>query len=1717
MVGHGGTTALATALLSRRPVLALDSTVLCASKMTRRRPPPRRLLVVLPIVLLGWLARAQGYNGGAWTPLRVYVHTPGAIEDYSRSCYPSSSSFVSLGSPEGCGVGCQHISSVNSVSSEYVYEGLATSVNLVGKPSEAELSSTSLLGQSLSYSWAPLQPNAGAEHFEFEVGQETVVAKLEVFQGHNPGAVTGVEAFDVDRAAWVEIWSAATDPAGSSKVDGRVLTVYAQVRAGRVVASRFKVTLDTSAVVGYNTIDGVRVHGLGRDGKALSDHSPLCSSGTKMSDCYYECKAEDEAGEAAVAANFNVVRASVGWLETALKVRSVDAPHSGSKTEVEDFEALDTSQMCQGLPIVEATKGMEDHHADVAVVVTHRPSFTGAIEARSCSRFTDTSSLQRPAVIHLNLVPGFARGATITGASELLAGQVGAQDSHLAVVDTVTHYLYRALGWDAYFRNDFMGYNRANVTTEKQQAGTTWAGRYRAFLNLPKMVQRAEDHFGASGIEGVELENSDAAGCRGVCLESRVYNGEVMASPPYARDMRFSDATHAWTFSGDARYLRPAAKSAISLAYFEETGWYQPSYLEADHLSWGGGAGNDFVKQGCKTWAAQGGEASRYLCKPEYEPALYTRTSLESAPYPTSQKKQCTFDRMYKGMCVTKLWGADLPGHSEFWPLQSGMGGISSQLDYCPVVAPDPSMAYNNAGFHLDCRDAAAGPADPTTRFFEEFGESSRCFETNTLGDSQVFTSCLAHKCTQDGTLHVKVQDETKACPMEGGKLTFTQSGVMVDCTGQAHLCAAYRGATKPTVSVLSPLDSAVVSTRDLEASLLIDNYALSEHYLKILVDDTPYETVTDFRTVGFARYSPTSKAQETPDRQMLTAVDLGSLPVRARSSTNSVRLRYELTRSVDGAEVALSSVETNHFVSNTLEQWASPVNASSENALFPLQEGLAAAEDSKGWLPQQVLDDGSDHYVVVELASEVQVGQISVYYNFGYANQQLKSVSVANTDDPSAPFTMVWKRNETERNAASSTDDVDTVTFDPAPFFSKLVKVEFEGAQWVEVDAIKCEGFLKIVPSFQGGALEVEVPSAATTQAPYPHPRNLFSFSVPFSSTHARDSATIFWRASLADSSLDWVHVGSGEGIARVLGPEGEQPATLSHNATLVIDATKAPKVDTTLEVRIRDRYETDPAAANLATVTVTISNKIDANDDLACYDGVLVAENLAKRCACAPGARGTFCELHDCPSGCSGNGVCDSFTGRCTCADGFYGLDCSGKHPKCYVSKDGTCEVGFGLGTYVIDSGSPNSVNFAEGNAPHSLLCDGSVEPKNEFECSALSKVEFCCQDKLLPSCPFVEGSAPCGVPGCPYISAVDFQHAGFTSMADVDASLGLNATARSECTAALRSHCYSSPEEPACAGLVRIETPASECPVSVPVEHCKASKNAGLGICSSLLPGLASFPKCNFVLTDDVLHPCRTKKCEEDPFSLGECRALIEQHCAKYPEDRECELHGLGDGCFFLPGSSPCLSVDCQQSGFLSDACQEVVRGYCTYGSTPDPECLVYGYGNSLLRDLVESFTCPWDSVEASCDASNVAFDFCAMIKGGKIARHASPASLKFDPSIQESLLELHAAAVKAHRNAQAPLGLVSTLLNRMGGDPPSGARVTFNDREIAALLSLLPLEAVLRQYFVHYDWSDETAAKLEPLLFSSGFSTEAEIQSAVEDHLFSGQDPTRTYLS
>ena len=1476
---------------------------------------------------------------------------------------------------------------------------------------------------------------------------------------------------------------------------GQVLTAFAQLTTKRVVAKLFKVTLRTDGtdVVGYNTIDAVKVYGMDAAGKPLTEYSPSCTS-LVQEDCFYECKDQhDYIDEDKSVANANVVRAALAWVEKALKVRHVD-----QKNEVDLSTGTATtsgisssSQMCKNLPIEKAVDGMLAHEADVVVILTQRPSFTNAIESMTCTRFTSTKALHRPAVIHLNMVPSYSSSAGISSSSLLNSDDATSSSAntlsltlplphHSGVVDSVVHYLYRALGFGREFRTNFVGYNGVNVTTVKEQSGTSWSGRYQVLLNLPKMVSRAESHFGASQLEGVELSTDDSMplDCKGVCLASRVYNGEVMTAPPYAQMASFDASTHAWSFV--TLGLVGMKKSIISLAYFEETGWFLPNYLVAETLQWGKDAGNDFAKQNCKSWGMAGHETSRYLCRLSFEPVLYSKASLEGVAYPTQQEKQCSFDRLHKGMCVTKLWGNELPGHSEYWAQESGMAGLSKQLDYCPVVVPDPSLSYFNADFLVNCRDPLS-KNDPQTKFFEEFSESSRCFEANTLGDSKVFTSCLVHKCTKDGRLHIKVRDEVQTCPVTGGKISFLQSGIAVDCTGYQHLCGMYKDVTKPSLSVTSPLDNVVLTTRGLNAVLLIDNYQTG-HYLKIFVNDMLYDTINKFTL------------SENPDEALLTTISLGTLPVSVRSSQSSVKLLYQLVELVDGSEVVLSEVLHNHVVKNTMEQWAKPVNASSEHPAFQLMQGLAQAEDTKGWSPKQV-DDNNHHSVVVELESEIQLNSVSVYYNFGYANQQLKSISVANLD-AADKFVMVWKSNETIQEIQTSSSTVDTVSFDSAPFFSKLLKLEFDGSQWLEVDAIKCIGYLTILPTLHAQA-------AATIKLPGDGKQDqnndrLFSFELPFTSTHTRGSATVFWDSKL--DSLDWISVLQGKGIASSNTPAS---ATVAHSLTLSVDLIKAPAGESEVNVRIVDAYETDQSAS-ITKIILKLENELDIEDDPACYDGVLVTEKLAGQCKCAPGAYGSGCELHACPSNCSNNGVCDSFTGTCKCANGYYGFDCSGMFPKCYVSKDGTCESDFTRGTYVIDSGSPDSVNYAEGNAPHSLLCDGKTKPYNEFECSTLSKVEFCCQNKALPACPFFEGSAPCSISNCPYIAAV-----GLGLQTKIDTG---NGTTVSECAKAVLQHCYDTPSDPGCFALEKSEVPKEECPVDVVADHCKEDVNTTE--CRDLFPQLGSFPKCNFKATTSLLNPCNFPKCRENPFDLGECRGYIETHCAENPEDRECELHGLGDGCFFFPGSAPCMNVDCLQYGFTTDTCRSEIHSYCTYGSSEDPECLVYGYSNAVLTNLMASFTCPWDQIRASCNATSNPGDICRILLRDKLIIPASlPPLVLSSTNVVEKVLQLHAAAVKGHRNANAPAGLVSMLLHKITRSQ-SGV---LNDKELTALLSLFPLEAVLGQYFVNYSWTTQLSDALHPILYSSGFATDYDVYAAVDTHMFGAAvDATAKYI-
>ena len=551
------------------------------------------------------------------------------------------------------------------------------------------------------------------------------------------------------------------------------------------------------------------------------------------------------------------------------------------------------------------------------------------------------------------------------------------------------------------------------------------------------------------------------------------------------------------------------------------------------------------------------------------------------------------------------------------------------------------------------------------------------------------------------------------------------------------------------------------------------------------------------------------------------------------------------------------------------------------------------------------------------------------------------------------------------------------------------------------------------------------------------------------------------------------------------------------------------APLHKTTVFFEVFDLLDSNAATQVLHTFAIAFTNRIVLEEEPACYNGVVVVgEALRGACSCAPGAYGDACEFRHCPRDCSGAGVCDRHTGVCKCNNGFDGIDCAGKRPQCYVSQDGTCpEEDHEVGSFVFDSGTALSLNYAAGRVPSSLVCDGRAHPNNEFDCGGLSTVEFCCRDETPPPCPFMTGSAPCDTALCPYVAAADF---GIASTAAAAALASANATARGVCKAAVESHCYAHADDPACNAFGATAVPNAACPLGVTIAHCAADLTRPG--CDTLLPGIASFQACNFV--DGPASPCLSggvaggdDVCAASPFSLG-CRPSVSTYCKEHAgTDRECEIHGIGDRCFFLPDSAPCRSAACYVHGFDSHACSTVIQSYCANANNADPECLARGFDSGgVLDGLLDGQACPWDVIEAACEGSQrgEGTGVCATLLLGRVDASSNAATaaagLEGVGDVRASLVALHAEAVAHHRRQHAIRSLLSILSSSVA-TRDSGV---FSANEMAVLLSTFSVEGILSQFYAGSTWDETLTQTLLTTLREAGHATEAEVEAALESH-------------
>jgi leishmanolysin-like peptidase len=333
--------------------------------------------------------------------------------------------------------------------------------------------------------------------------------------------------------------------------------------------------------------------------------------------------------------------------------------------------------------------------------------------------------------------------------------------SHVFAVDWLLFTLFRdpvtnqplttrdQFGYPPYY--DGIGYVADDTTVQffKERDVVT------AKLVTPHALEHARKHFDCPTLNGVELENQGSEGSALSHTEARIFLGDIM-NPE----------------------LNPGATgkySEISLAIFEDSGWYKVNYSHSTPIAWGKNKGCAFATQKClkDQKPKPVSVAPDHFCTKQYE-------------------RKCMVGHESKGVCVlTNSHTEHTPIPEPFRYFNKSMGGTSeskyvggwvTSADFCPVYMQDYTTDFKQA---QDCR--FTNTHVDTTYTGELYGTGSMCVESDVIHVSKYAnkkaqplskTRCFKTECQVDQrgkmSLTVHVGDKSVSCGASGGQdITF--------------------------------------------------------------------------------------------------------------------------------------------------------------------------------------------------------------------------------------------------------------------------------------------------------------------------------------------------------------------------------------------------------------------------------------------------------------------------------------------------------------------------------------------------------------------------------------------------------------------------------------------------------------------------------------------------------------------------------------------------------------------------------------------------------------------------------------------------------------------------------------------------------------------------------------------------------------------------------
>lgn len=393
--------------------------------------------------------------------------------------------------------------------------------------------------------------------------------------------------------------------------------------------------------------------------------------------------------------------------------------------------------------------------------------------------------------------------------------------SYDAQVATAMHELTHALGFSAqYFA--YMRRSDGTPRTPRNHAGQPNAGRSHDEVQCPNSKEKSPDHYALPGKQTVEYFNERGHTVAKIVTPTVAafvqahFNCSSVAGAELESQDRGCLGSHWEERLFESEYMTPVSSfrnvlSGLTLAFFEDSGWYRTNASRAQRLFFGENRGCSFATDKCIDPVTSVSVAPDHYC---------TNSEVES----------CALDATSRSICTVATGRSNIPTIYQYFASDWTKGGENELADYCPL----------NVGFELgDCTnpDNLATPEGTSINIMgEAYCPTCRCTATSLRSsDSSAWvvnshrqTGCYDMQCVggdATGTDLTAVEitvarsltgDAVKVrCSFKGQKLQVPGFTGSVTCPDPLVICGANSDVAASTLGRLVDALSEVPASVD--------------------------------------------------------------------------------------------------------------------------------------------------------------------------------------------------------------------------------------------------------------------------------------------------------------------------------------------------------------------------------------------------------------------------------------------------------------------------------------------------------------------------------------------------------------------------------------------------------------------------------------------------------------------------------------------------------------------------------------------------------------------------------------------------------------------------------------------------------------------------------------------------------------------------------------